>query len=244
MDEEQRHLTKKEKRALAKEQRAQEEERKKKSGTFAKLFWWGIGILIVVGAFIYLKNLVGTPSTSLPIASSGQKIEHDHVAGATESAKLLVEYSDFQCPACAAYYPMVKQLLSERGSEFTFVYRHFPLRQIHRNAQLAGQAAVAAGIQGKFWEMEELLFTRQEDWSAKGDVEEFFIEYAGELGLNTDQFKSDMHSQEAKDKVNADYASGIQARVSSTPTFFLNGEKVDTASIRTYEDFKNKILGE
>lgn len=92
--------------------------------------------------------------------------------------------------------------------------------------------------------MEDLLFTRQKDWSGKGNAEEFFIDYAEELGLNIDQFKTDMHSQEAKDKVNADYASGIQAGVNSTPTFFLNGERLDTTGTKTYEDFKNKVLGQ
>lgn len=244
MEDNPQRLTKKEKRQLARDQRVQEEDRKKKGSTIARFFWWGVGILLIIAGFWYLKSLAETPATSLPIATPGQRIEHDHATGATESAKLLVEYSDLQCPACAAYQPLIKQLLAEHGSEFTFVYRHFPLRQIHKNAQIAAQAAEAAHKQGKFWEMEDKLFTNQKDWSEKGNAEEFFVGYAQEFGLNTDQFKTDLHSQEAKDKVNADYASGIQARVSSTPSFFLNGEKVDMSAVKTYEDFKKKILGE
>ena len=244
MDDGEKQLTKKEKRQLAREQRMQEENLKKKGSTVARFFWWGVGIVLIVAGFWYLKSLTETPATSLAIAAPGQKIEHDNVTGATESAKLLVEYSDLQCPACAAYHPIVKQLLSEHGNEFTFIYRHFPLRQIHKNAQLAGQAAEAAAKQGKFWEMQDKLFTNQKDWAEKGNAEEFFVDYAEEFGLNTDQFKTDLHSQDAKDKVNADYASGIQARISSTPTFFLNGEKVDMTSVKSYEDFKNKILSQ
>ena len=243
MEGEEKHLTKKEKRQLAKEQRMREEH-KKKGSLVARFFWWGVGIVLIVAGFWYLKSLAQTPATSLPIATPGQKIEHDYVTGATESAKLLVEYSDLQCPACAAYYPMVKQLLKEKGNEFTFVYRHFPLRQTHKNAQLAGQAMDAAGKQGKLWEMEDKLFTTQKDWSEKGNAEEFFVGFAQELGLNTDQFKTDMVSPAAKDKVNADYASGVQAGVNSTPTFFLNGKKVDMSSVKTYEDFRTKILGQ
>lgn len=242
MDEE-THLTKKEKRLLAKEQRNQEENRKKKSGTIGKVVSWGIGIVLIALGFWYLKGLAATPTTSLPIAAPGQKIEHDHITGATDSAKLLVEYSDLQCPACGAYYPLVKQLLAEHSTEFTFIYRHFPLRQIHKNAQLAAQAAEAASRQGRFWEMEDKLFTTQKDWSEKGNAEEIFVGYAQALGLNTDQFKTDLQSQEVKDKVNADYASGIQAHVSSTPTFFLNGEMIDTSTIKTYDDFRTKVIG-
>src|SRR3989344_3597613 len=133
MEEHPQQLTKNEKRALAKEERLQEESRKKTGSMVSRFVWWVVGIVLIVLGFWYLKSLVQTPATSLPIAAPGQIIEHDHVTGATESAKLLVEYSDLQCPACAAYYPLVKQLLSERGDEFTFVYRHFPLRQLHKN---------------------------------------------------------------------------------------------------------------
>lgn len=159
-----------------------------------------------------------------------------------DSAKaVLIEYSDFQCPACGSYYPLVKALHEEFGDSLLVVYRHFPLSQIHANAEPAGRAAEAAGKQGKFWEMHDLLFERQKEWSVDRNASGTFAAYAGALGLDTSRFINDFNSQEVKAEVAADYESGFRAGIAGTPTFFLNGKKIQNP--RSYEEFK-KVISE
>ena len=164
---------------------------------------------------------------------------NDWVIGNQEAQTILIEYSDFQCPACGAYYPLVHKLIQEQGANFKFVYRHFPLQQ-HQNAKPAAYAAEAVGRQGKFREMEDMIFVNQNDWSGSKKAEEIFREYASSIGLNLEQFDADRESEEAKDKVESDYQSGIRAGVNATPTFFLNGKKIQP---RSYEEFVNYING-
>lgn len=174
-----------------------------------------------------------TPSEPLSIASG------DWVKGGAESKAVLIEYSDFQCPACGVYHSVVKQLTEEFGDTIQFAYRHFPLRQIHKNANLAAQAAEAAGVQGKFWEMHDMIFENQKEWSEKRNAEETFIEYGKILGLNIEQFKAGIKSKEIKEKIEDNYQSGLSLKIKGTPTFFLNGEKLNNP--RTYEEFKKLI---
>jgi protein-disulfide isomerase len=231
-------LTKKEKRLLKKEQKNQEEQQQVKMKSVKNIIYWGIGILLVVGVFWWVKGVVNTPTTTAPAPDLTQIAPSDHVQGATQSAKLLIEYSDFQCPACAAYFPLVKKLIEEHGSDLTFVYRHFPLPQ-HMNAKTAAYAAEAAGKQGKFFEMGDLLFTRQETWAADKNAESVFTDYAKELELDVEKFKTDMASDEVKSKVEGDSQSGYVARINQTPTFFFNGSKLDPG--KSYEDFAKKL---
>ncbi len=154
---------------------------------------------------------------------------------------VLIEYSDFQCPACGVYYPIIKALQQEFGESIVFVYRHFPLRQIHANADLAARSAEAAGKQGKFWEMHDMIFENQKDWASQSNAKKSMIEYAQSLNLDAERFKTDLDSKEVKEKVNNDYLSGIQAKVNAVPTFFLNGTKLQNPE--SYEEFK-KLLEE
>lgn len=138
---------------------------------------------------------------------------------------MLVEFSDLQCPACRAAAPAVKQLLAKYQGKVAFSYRHFPL-SIHRHAEVAARAAEAAATQGKFFEMHDVLFGRQDKWSTSKNPTEQFIEYAVELGLNKDQFTSDLNSASVKAAVAADNADAFALKISSTPTFFVNGKLV------------------
>lgn len=233
-------LTKKERRELKKQQKVQELKDEKRGKFVGKLIMWVIGVAIVITLFAYVKKAASIPQTNLPLPELTALSEQDHIKGATESGRLLVEYSDFQCPACAAYHPIIKKLLTDHTDSVEFVYRNFPLKQTHKNAQLSAQAAEAAGKQGKFWEMHDVLFDRQESWSESNNAQELFLEYAKELELNQEQFIAGIHSSEIIDKVNADYASGVQADVRSTPTFYLNGKKMDT--FRSYDELL-KLLG-
>ncbi|OGN05468.1 MAG: hypothetical protein A2746_00110 [Candidatus Yanofskybacteria bacterium RIFCSPHIGHO2_01_FULL_44_22] len=162
----------------------------------------------------------------------------DWTKGNKEAKVVLVEYSDFQCPACAYYQPLFKKLSEEFGDKITFAYRHFPLRQ-HQNARLAAYAAEAAGRQNKFWEMHDLIFENQNRWENRGDAENIFTGYARTLGLDIDEFKNGLSSKEIKDKVENDYQSGIRSNVNATPTVFLNGEKIKVPP--NYDELQNII---
>ena len=153
---------------------------------------------------------------------------------------VLVEYGDYQCPACLAYYGFVKQLLAEAGDQVVLVYRNFPLRNVHQFAQLSAQSAEAAGKQGKFWEMYDLLYSNQATWSKESDAGKTFEGYAQSLGLNMDQFRKDRDSEEVKTKIEDDFQSGVRAQVQGTPTFYLNGRKIENPF--SYNDFKKLVL--
>ena len=150
----------------------------------------------------------------------------------------LVEYSDFQCPACATYFPVLNQLAAEYASSTRIVYRHFPLEQ-HKNARLAAYAAEAAATQGKFFEMHDMLFAEQTKWSELADPAPVFTSYAQTLGLNMEQFAADGASQALKDRVERDVASGKVYAVNATPTFYVNGRKIKNPG--SYQEFKALI---
>ncbi len=165
----------------------------------------------------------------------------DWVKGKSEGVTTLIEYSDLQCPACGLYFPVLKRLNDEFGEQMRFVYRHFPLTQIHKNAELAARATEASGLQGKFWEMHDLLFMRQDEWS-QGDARKLLGDYAKELGLDLEKFLKDLDSSEVNSAVKADYNSGLILKVNTTPTFFLNGKRITNP--RNYDEFRDIILGE
>lgn len=161
--------------------------------------------------------------------------------GNPESNVSLLEYSDFQCPACKAYQPAVEAVLEEFGDQIRFEYRHFPLPS-HRNSKQAAYAAEAAGAQGKFFEMASKIFEKQGEWAESNDAREQFIAIAKELGLDEDKFKQAMDSSTTKDEVDADLAAGKADGVTATPSFFLNGKKLEPP--QDIEAFKKIISDE
>lgn len=161
----------------------------------------------------------------------------DHVKWSTEKNNILVEYSDLQCPSCKNAHDVLKTIEASGSADFeipkkvTFAFRYFPLYQIHDKANIAAYAAESAGIQGKFWEMVDLLFANQQAWSTSSDPQkDFFLGYAKELQLDVDQFKKDSASTKVRNRVADDLREAEQIGVNSTPTFFLNGKKVDVNS--------------
>lgn len=152
---------------------------------------------------------------------------------------ILVEFSDFQCPACRAYYPVVKQLKDEFGDKLSVDYKYFPLRNIHKNADISARAGESARLQGKFNEMEELLFMKQDEWAFSGDAMSFFRNYAAAISLDVERFNSDVDSSAVYDRINSDYQKGVGLGVSGTPTFFVNGKKITNP--RGYDEFKSII---
>ncbi len=190
-----------------------------------------IGMVLVIGL-----SAKGTNQTSSLISAIS---DTDWVQGNPNGKVTLVEYSDFQCPACAAYYPLVKRLVQDLGSDVSFVYRYFPLRAIHANADLASYAAEAAGKQGKFWEMHDKIFDNQRFWADSQEAESLFTDYAVALGLDMYKFKTDLVSAVVAQRVDIDYASGIESGVTYTPTFFLNGKKIQNP--QNYDEFRSII---
>lgn len=149
--------------------------------------------------------------------------EQDHFQGPLEAPVTLVEYGDYQCPHCRLVYYNIKELQERLGDRIRYVYRHLPISKIHPYAILAAEAAEAAGAQGKFWEMHDMLYGREElDLS-------HIVEYAEELGLEMDRFLSDLDNHVFIDRVQENFESGIRSGVNGTPTFFLNGERYDGA---------------
>ena len=237
MDEQ--NLTKKEKYDLEKEYVKNEKAGIAKVKRTKRILLWGLFLLVLAGAAWGLFELAGQTSPEIEQAkildtvSAGDWVTRNREAGVT-----LIEYGDFQCPACGAFHPLVKKLLENHADNFQFAYRHFPLQQ-HPHAKPAGYAAEAAGLQGKFWEMYDLIFANQNKWTGLKDVEETFMGYAESLGLNMEQFKKDYDSDEVKDEVDRDNESGFANKVNATPTFYLNGVRIQP---RSYEDFESQIL--
>jgi len=144
----------------------------------------------------------------------------DQVQGNPSATIELVEYGDYQCPHCGRAYPIMQQIQEAMGDQLKFVFRNFPLTNIHPDAMNAAVAAEAAGIQGKFWEMHDLIFEHQNRL-----LENHLLSYAEGLGLNVEQFKNDMLSEPVLSKVEDDFESGMRSGVNGTPSFFINGEK-------------------
>ncbi len=155
--------------------------------------------------------------------------ERRHVKGSGEVE--VVEFSDFQCPACRAAQAVVEDLLEEYGGQVSFVYRHFPLITIHPNAEEAAWAAEAASEQGKFWEMHDVLFARQDEWKDEKDPKERFISYAGEIGMGTEKFAVDYESNEIRERVVGELIDANKLKLQGTPSFFVNGIAVSTAQL-------------
>lgn len=147
----------------------------------------------------------------------------------------ILKYSDYQCPACKAYIPLEEQLKAEFGDLIEIEYRYFPLSG-HQYADLAARSAEAAAQQGKFEEMHDLIFEYQEQWS-RGGANEYFFDFAEQIGLDMQQFESDLESEEVQQTVDSQRQEGLRRTVNSTPTYFLNGQKL-RQNPQSYEQFK------
>ncbi|MBT4349986.1 thioredoxin domain-containing protein [bacterium] len=200
------------------------------------LFWLASIICLVLLTW----GMISLASPNSSNESQSELTTNENIKGNPEATITVVEYSDFQCPACRTYYALTKQLTEDVGDEIKLIYRHFPLEKSHPQARLAATAAEAAALQGKFWEMHDLLFENQLAWSNNDQAEDIFISYAQELGLNTEWFVNDLKSSKVKKKIQSDINNGNLDEVNSTPSFFVNGQKINNP--RSYNQFKNAIL--
>jgi len=158
--------------------------------------------------------------------SQTTEAESIHIRGNPNAPVTLEEFGDFQCPPCGSFATFSEQLLKEYDSRLRIVFRNFPL-SAHEHAREAALAAEAAGFQGKFWEMYDVLYREQVFWTYAPNTRELFESYAGTIGLNLDQFKEDMDGEKARERVDSDHALGDSLGVNVTPTFFINNHPVD-----------------
>lgn len=189
-----------------------------------KSFIWIGGITVILVALMFWS--VSGSSGIKPPFELGVIHPLDNIKGNASSSVVVMEYSDFQCSACRTYYPIMRELTTEFGERVAFVFRHFPLTGIHANAEFTARAAQAADKQGKFWEMHDLLFEKQDEWAKVVDVEPMFESYATLLDISVEQFKIDWRSKEVKDFVRAQKAHAIKSGLQGTPTFFINGKQI------------------
>ena len=148
--------------------------------------------------------------------------ERDHVAGPDDAPVTLVEYGDYECPYCGMAHPIVKRAQQDLGNRLRFVFRNFPLAESHPHARLAAEAAEAAGAQGKFWEMHDMLFEHQDALEA-----EDLMRYAKSLGLDVPKFGHDLEAGTYTKRVRDDFRNGVRSGVNGTPTFFVNGNRYE-----------------
>lgn len=167
--------------------------------------------------------------------------EGDHIRGTAGAKVTLVEFGDFQCPACKAYEPIVRQVVADNAGTVQLVFKHFPLTQIHPNALLSAKASEAAGLQGRFWEMHDMLYDKQGEWSGSLNARDIFIGYAGSLGLDVAKFTKDLSNEDIEKKIVAEYKEGNALGVRGTPTFFVNGKMISNPA--SLEEF-NSIIRE
>jgi protein-disulfide isomerase len=159
-----------------------------------------------------MSAVLDRPQLTVPLSG------RDHVLGTPAAAVTLLEYGDYECPFCAAAHPAVTHMLKLVPDDVLFAYRHFPLTQIHPHAQQAAEAAEAAGAQGRFWEMHDVLFAHQDRLTVRD-----LVGYASALGLDLDRFASELERGTHTARVREDFLSGVRSGVNGTPTFFVNG---------------------
>jgi protein-disulfide isomerase len=163
-------------------------------------------------------------------ASAAKESGEGHVLGPADAPVTLQEFGDFQCPPCGRLSEPINQLQRDYKEKLRLVFRNFPLIN-HLHARDAAYAAEAAGLQGHFWEMHDVLYREQAVWSNSADARALFAAYAGYIGLNTERFKLDMDSEKVKERVDADQKQGLSLGVKNTPTIFVNNTEIDPKSL-------------
>jgi len=197
-------------------------------------------VAVMIGGFILLNKSnqtgnSGTVDTNLLVRSNSNKIGNG-------TKVTFVEFADFQCPACSTVFTVVDKLISNYKDRVTFVYRYFPLTQIHKNSLTADEAAEAAAAQGKFWEMAKKLYANQQQWENSDTPVDFFAIYAQELGLDVSKFKNDITTNKYSDKITQDQNDGEKIGIQGTPTIYINGKTQSNFDYSSLRDQLNTEL--
>ncbi len=179
---------------------------------------------------LYRSKLLQATAIPQAMAVPKERAEEVHVRGPANAAVTLEEFGDFQCPPCGALEGPLQQIERDYASSLRVIFRNFPFTN-HEHAHEAAYAAEAAGLQGRFWEMHDLLYREQSVWAKSSDVQSLFDAYAGMIGLNLERFKKDVSGEQVKAKVEGDRKRGEALGVRNTPTIFINDESVPPTSL-------------
>ncbi len=188
-----------------------------------------IGVVIAIGVSALIVVGAKDDSKNQPKASGSQLVRDDSYQTNKSAPVTLTEFGDYQCPACGAAQPVIEQLKQAYGPRLNVVFRNLPLVQIHKNAKPSAEAAEAAGAQGKYYEMNSLLYQNQAQWSESVNPITFFVTYAQQLGLDANKLKSDVESLAYDKKIQRDLDDASALNLNSTPSFFVNGQRVESA---------------
>lgn len=184
-------------------------------------------LVVAAGSWLYSSSKPGGKLTT----TGAPGAQPPHLLGPADAPVRIEEFGDFQCPSCGTLHPVLKKLESEYSTRMALTFREFPLAPLHPNAVEAARVAEAAGLQGRFWQMHDLLYDYQSAWSDSKDVRSVFAQYAADMGLDAERLKRDMDSQIVKERLGADQKRGASLGVTGTPTLFLNGRELGPESL-------------
>ncbi|HET7673646.1 MAG TPA: thioredoxin domain-containing protein [Candidatus Saccharimonadales bacterium] len=201
-----------------------------------------VAVLALFGIFTLTKKSSSDNQSGNGTQDKSSQLS-EHKKGAGTAGVTLIEYGDFQCPICKQYYPIVQKVQETYGDKITFQFRNFPLTQLHPHAFEAARAAEAAGLQGKFWEMYDLLYQNQDTWAKSPSAGSIFASFAEQLSLDKAKFQADSSSEQVANIINADVRAAQDIGAGGTPTFVLNGKKLDK-NPTDVEGFKQLIDAE
>ena len=176
-------------------------------------------------------NAQPASDTSAPSGAKEAGAVPPHAQGPENAPVTLEEFGDFQCPPCGMLHPVLKQMEGEFGPKLRIIFREFPLVPTHEHALAAARAAEAAGLQGKFWEMHDILYENQKAWHDVFDIRPVFEGYATKIGLDLDRYRRDLSSNTVEQRIFLDGKRGHALNVSGTPTVFLNGKEIPFESL-------------
>ncbi len=216
-------------------------------------------LVVALGGVAFLLNTPSTPATSDSTANpsaaqSASRVaappttapdeQPAHVRGRADAPVLIEEFGDFQCPPCGLFHPIMNRIEKDFPTQVRFSFRHFPIKTQHKHAALAARATEAAGLQGKFWEMHDLLYDKQNEWKDVADARPVFMNYAKSLGLNLPKFTEDIDGTRASMRLVMDERRAQLLGVTGTPTVFINGRELPFEQVMTYEKFRDAINAE
>ncbi|HST53864.1 MAG TPA: thioredoxin domain-containing protein [Pyrinomonadaceae bacterium] len=210
----------------------------------------GVLVAVIIAVFLMSRQNSNSNATAQSNASANAVrltprtpltgAPNPHVRGVESAAVTLEEFGDFECPACGGLDPGLRNISKDYGDRVRLIFREFPL-QMHKYSFIAARAAEAAGAQGKFWEMHDMLYDHQEDWKDAPEPRDIFNSYATKLGLDVEKFKTDLERQDLADRIKQDYDRGVSLNVRGTPTLFVNGEELMPGKLPTEQDIRRAI---
>lgn len=198
-----------------------------------------IAVGIAVAGAVFLSRRPAQVSETSAASRADVKPGGGHLRGPEAAKVTLVEFGDYQCPSCGAYAPVVLEVLRRYPQQVRLEFHHFPLISIHPFAMTAAMAAEAAGEQGRFWEMHDMLFDHQQIWSQSRNPEPDFLSYAARVGLNQNAFMQAMRSPQLQDRILQDVVRARDAKIDSVPAFFIDGQRIRPEL--SVDDFVNII---